>query len=136
MRIQSLHEQNLYPVEIFKTLKGDDLADSHQSVARIINKLKPTTNDLPRTAQPRKVNLEAKAFIKEQMRRNDETTSREIQKLTKHGLIIHVSTVRRSSKEQGWTLQQARYCQLIRETNKVKRLEFVHRVLDSGDSIM
>ena len=85
-----------HPVEIFKTLKGEDLAVSYQSVARIINKLKLTgsTNNLPRSGRPRKINAEAQAFIEEQMRRNDETTSREIQKkLAKHGLIVHASTI-------------------------------------------
>ena len=136
-RIQSLHKQNFHPVEIFKTLKSEDLAVSYQSVVRIINKLKlaGSTNNLPRSGRPRKINAEAQAFIEEQMRRNDETTSREIQKkLAKHGLIVHASTIRRSRKEQGWTLQQTRYCQLIREANKVKRLEFAQRVLDSGDT--
>jgi len=65
-------------------------------VARIINKLKLTgsTNNLPRSGRPRKVNPEAKAFIEEQMRRNDEATSQEIQKkLAKRGLIVYASTV-------------------------------------------
>ena len=136
-RIQSLHEQNLHAIEIFKTLKGEDLAVSYQSVARIINKLKLTgsTDNLPRSGWPRKVSPEAKAFIEEQMRRNDETTSREIQKkLAKNGLVVYASTVRQSRKEQGWTLQQTRCCQLIREANKVKKLEFAQRILDSGDT--
>ena len=66
-RIQSLHEQNLHAIEIFKTLKGEDLAVSYQSVARIINKLKLTgsTDNLPRSGWPRKVSPEAKAFIEE-----------------------------------------------------------------------
>jgi len=96
-RIQSLHKQNLHPVEIFKTLKGEDLAVSYQSTARIINKLKLTgsMNNLPRSGRSRKVNPEAKAFIEEQMRRNDEATSREIQKkLAERGLLVHASTVR------------------------------------------
>ena len=44
------------------------------------------------------------------------------------------STVRRSRKQQGWTLQWTAYCQLIRDANKVKRLEFAQRVLESGDT--
>ena len=69
------------------------------------------------------------------MRRNDETTSRQIQKrLASRGLTVHAATVRRSRKEQGWTLQNTRYCQLIREANKAKRLEFAQRVLDTGDT--
>ena len=62
------------------------------------------------------------------------STSREIQKLAKNGLVVHASIVWRSCKEQGWTLQQTRYCQLIREANKVKRLELAQRILDSGDT--
>ena len=136
-RIQSLHEQTLHAIEIFKMLKGEDLAVSYQCVTRIINKLKLTssTDNMARSGWPRKVSPEAKAFIEEQMRRNDKTTSCEIQKkLAKNGLVVHASTVRRSRKEQGWTLQQTRYCQLIREANKVKRLEFAQRILDSGDT--
>jgi len=76
--IQSLHEQNLHPKAIFKKLKGEDLAVSNQSVARIINKLKLTgsTDNLPRSGRPRKVSPEAKVFIAEQIRRNDETVTR------------------------------------------------------------
>ena len=82
-RIQSLHEQNLHPKAIFKTLKGEDLAVSYQSVARIKNKLKLTgsTDNLPKSGRLRKASPEAKVFIAEQIRRNDETTSREIQHL-------------------------------------------------------
>ena len=62
-------------------------------------------------------------------------TSAKIQKkLAKHGISVSSSTVRRSRKQQGWTLQQTAYCQLIRDANKVKRLEFAQRVLESGDT--
>ena len=76
----------------------------------------------------------AKDFIETQMRKNDETTSHQIQKkLSKRGVHVHSSTVRRSRKEQGWTLQKTKYCQLIRDVNKIKRLEFAQRVLDTED---
>ena len=52
----------------------------------------------------------------------------------KRGIEVHPSTVRRSRKQQGWTLQRTRYCQLIRDANKVKRLEFAQRVLETGDT--
>ena len=70
------------------------------------------------------------------MRTDDETTSRQIQKrLAKRGVMIHSSTVRRHRKEQGWTLQNTRYCQMIREANKAKRLEFAQRVINTGDTL-
>ena len=69
------------------------------------------------------------------MRKDDEMTSGRIQKkLEKRGITVSSSTVRRSRKEQGWTLQRTTYCQLIRDANKVKRLEFAQCVLESGDT--
>ena len=136
-RIQSLHERCLQPVKIFQELKGEGLNVSYPSVARIVNKLKLTGSieNHARSGRPRKLNAEARAFIDEQMRANDETTSCQIQKrLQKRGITVHASTVRRSRKEQGWTLQNTRYCQMIRDANKAKRLEYAQRVLDTGDT--
>ena len=55
-----------------------------------------------------------------------------MQKLEKHGITVSSSMVRQSHKEQGWTLQQTTYCQLIRDTNQVKRLEFAQHFLESN----
>ena len=69
------------------------------------------------------------------MRKDDEMTSAKIQKkLAKRGISVSSSTVRRSRKQQGWTLQRTAYCQLIRDANKVRRLEFAEHVLESGDT--
>jgi len=37
-------------------------------------------------------------------------------------------------KKQGWTLQRTAYCQLICDANKVKRLEYAQRIIQSGDT--
>ena len=69
------------------------------------------------------------------MRRDDKTTSNKIKrKLERHGICVSASTVCRARKQQGWTLQWTAYCQLICDANKVKRLEFAHRVLESDDT--
>ena len=120
-RIQVFHERGLQPIAIFKELETEGLSVSYPSVARIVNKLVLTGS--------------IENLARSQMRRNDETTSRQIQKrLASHGLTVHAATVRRSRKEQGWALQNTRYCQLIREANKAKRMEFAQRVLDTGDT--
>ena len=62
------------------------------------------------------------------------TIGRIQKKLEKRGITVSSSTVQRSRKEQGWRLQRTAYCQLIREANKVKRLEFARHVLESGDT--
>ena len=65
----------------------------------------------------------------------DESISRQIQKkLSKRGVYVYSSTVRGLRKEQRWTLQKSKYCQLICDMNKIKRLELVHRVLDTEET--
>ena len=81
---------------------------SFATVMRIIKKLKLTgsTKKGFSTGRPRKLNAEARVFIEDQMRKDDETTSRTIQKkLARCGVMVHPSTVRRSRKQQDWTLQ-------------------------------
>ena len=91
--------------------------------------------NLPRSGRPAKLSEEAKGFIDQQMHEDDETTSRKIQKrLARRGVFVSSSTVRRSRKQQEWTLQRTAYCQLIRDNNKTKRLEFAQRVMESGDT--
>ena len=104
---------------------------SLSGITRMIKKLRVTDSvaNLPRLGRLRKLFVEARTFIDQQMRKNDEMTSAKIQKkLAKCAICMSSSTVQRSRKQQGWTLQQTSYCQLIRDANKVKRLKFAQRV--------
>ena len=74
------------------------------SVTRIIKKFRLTGSvaNLARSGRPTKLSEEAKAFIDQQMRSNDEMTSAQIRKkLAKRGVHVSSSTVRRSRKKQG-----------------------------------
>ena len=136
-RIELLHKQGLLPAELFRSLKAEGLLVSISSIVRIIKKLKITGSvaNLPRSGRPTKISEGAKAFIDRQMRKDDEMTSRTIQKrLAKRGVVVSSSTVRRSRKQLRWTLQRTGYCQLIRDVNKTKRLEFARSVLESRDT--
>lgn len=137
-RIESFYKQGLRPAKIFKELSNEGLKVSFASVTRIIKKIQDTgsTKNLHRSGRPTKLSVEAKSFIEDQMRKNDEATSRQIQKkLAKRGIMVHPSTVRRSRNKQGWTLQRTAYCQLIRDANKAKRLEYALQVMESGDTL-
>ena len=136
-QIESLNMQDLHPAEIFIRVKKENLPVSFVSITRIIKKLQLTgsVKNLKRSGRPPKLTAEAKAMIETMMRRNDKATSIAVQKnLAKQGVAVHASTVRRSRKQQGWTLQRTRCCQLIKQKNKDKRLEFARQVLDSEDT--
>ena len=136
-RIEVLDKQGLPPVVILRSLKNEGLSASLPSVTRIVKKLRTTGSvaNLPRSGRPKKLSEEAKAFIDQQMQRNDEMTSSQIQKkLEKYGISVCSATVRRTRKKLGWTLQKTAYCQLIRTPNKTKRLEYARCVLESGDT--
>ena len=136
-RIEVLDKKGLPPVAILRSLKNEGLAVSLASVTRIVKKLRITGSvaNLPRSGRPKKLSEEGKAFIHQQMEKNDEMTSGQIQKkLERYGISVCSSTVRRMRKKLGWTLQKTAYCQLIRAPNKVKRLEYARRVLESGDT--
>ena len=64
-RIELLHNQGLHPAGILKTLKGEGLVVSLSGITRMIKKLRLTGSiaNLPRSGRPRKLSVEARAFI-------------------------------------------------------------------------
>ena len=95
-RIELLHNQGFHPAGIFKSLKSEGLLVSLSSITRMIKKLRLTGSvaNLPRSGRPKKLSMEAKAFIDQQMRKNDEMTSAKIKKkLAKRGISVSSSTV-------------------------------------------
>ena len=91
---------------------------------------------MPKVSNYARTRIKLHTFIDQQMRSNDEMTSAQIQKLAKRGVTVSSSTVRRSRKQQGWTLQQTAYGQLIRDANKVKRLEYAQRIMESDNKVI
>ena len=70
------------------------------------------------------------------MKANDELTSEELKNLISKecGLDISSSTIRRVRREKlGWKYENTRYCQFVREPNKVKRLAFCLHALARKD---
>ena len=62
------------------------------------------------------------------MRLNDKTTAMQLHDiLVRHGISISIRTILRSRQQLGWTFHGSAYCQLIREANKVRRLEWTQQ---------
>ena len=70
------------------------------------------------------------------MDENNETTGVELQKLLhKESLDVSLSTVLRWRSDLGWTSKSTKYCQMIRDENKEKRLKWARNV-DKLDSFV
>ena len=65
------------------------------------------------------------------MRTDDETTALQLHEiLLSHGISMSLRTVLRSRQVLGWTFRGSAYCQLIREANKLKRLQWEEHITD------
>ena len=80
-----------------------------------------------------KVTSLVKELVEEQMQRDDETTAYQLhQMLVEKGVTISLRTILRCRNSLGWTFRGSSYCQLIREANKVKRLEWCREHKDDS----
>ena len=64
------------------------------------------------------------------MERDGESTQKELQKLLRqlqNGISVASSTAIRWRTELGWTSKGTSYCQMIRDVNKEKRLEWARK---------
>ena len=59
------------------------------------------------------------------MRLDDETTATQLHELLTHnGISLSLRTILRCREQLGWTFRGSAYCQLIRDVNKQKRLDW------------
>ena len=67
---------------------------------------------------------------------NDELTSRQLRTMlcSKYpDLSMSISTVERARRELGWVVTTPKYCQLIREANRLKRLEWCQEMINTNE---
>ena len=70
------------------------------------------------------------------MAANDEITARQMRILLLEkwpNLQISLNTIKRTRKHLGWVATRPKYCQLVREENKVKRLNWCKESEEKGD---
>ena len=69
------------------------------------------------------------------MKNNDETTSTELSRLVNSQFNVSFSTskVKESRKRLGWVTSKTKYCQMVRDYNKVKRLEYARKCIETND---
>ena len=114
--------------QIVRCLPQEGHTVSKASVLKFLHRYQETGTiaRAPGTGQDLKLTDQLCEVIEDQMKKNDETTGLELQKLLKNeveGFDASVSSILRR-KDLGWAAKRTKYCQLIKEVNKEKRLKW------------
>lgn len=106
--------------QIKKRLVEENVYISIRSLYKLIEKFEDTGTivDRPRRTTPRKVTEEMRIAIDQELKCNDELTSRQLQSFLKEkwpDVSVSCPTIRRAREEIGWVCTKPHYCQLLRQ---------------------
>ena len=88
--------------------------------------------DLARACPPKMLSADRGLFIDDALADNDELTARNLHNVLQDRwpeISVSLSTIKRTWKDLGWVATRPRYCQMIREENKAKRLSWCEKRL-------
>ena len=131
-RILYLYSQGYRPPTIKKMLDKENLKCSRVGIYKFLKSYIATRSISGRvgSGRPSKVTAEIKQLVEQQMRIDDETTAYQLHRmLTEKGYSISLRTILRCRTVLGWTFRGSAYCQLIRQANKQKRLQWAQQHL-------
>ena len=139
-RILYFHAQGYKPPTIEKLLHEENLRCSRVGIYKFL-KVYHATGSIarrPGSGRPSKITAEIMTIVEQQMRTDDETTAHQLHRLlNEKGFSISLRTVLRCRTTLGWTFRGSTYCQLIREDNKKKRLDWArHHIGQSFNDVI
>lgn len=117
---------------IANKLQDEGIVVSRRGVSDFLLRVNQTcsTTRRPGSGRPSKQTDQVRETVERTMRADDETTVKELhERLTSQGTSLSKSTVLRCRQSLGWTVRGSAYCQMIREVNKTKRLEWATKFL-------
>lgn len=137
-RVVSLWKSGFKISKIQNRLLEENITVSKKSLCLLIRKYKKTGSvaDYRTTKPPRKLQGNHYRFIDNAMADNDELSISKLHSILMEefpDLSVSQSTVKRARRELGWVAKKTRYCALISDANKEKRLEWCKRQQESGD---
>ena len=134
------YQQGYRAPTICLLLQKEQLSVSHVGIAKFLSKYKETRSiaRTPGSGRSSKITAEIKALVEAKMQEDDETTALQLHALlVSRGYQISKKTILRCRTALGWTFRGSAYCQLIRESNKIKRLEWARQHLqDNFDNVV
>ena len=133
-RIKVLLSDGLSIQEIVRVLESEGIVTCRQTVWRIQCHLQKhgSIAPLPKSGRRTKLTRRVLQCIENSMTRDDETTGNELTAALSQlypGETISTTTALRGRRMLGWTRRGTAYCQLIREHNRTKRLEWAQQNL-------
>ena len=123
------------PSTICRMLWEEGLIANRMGIHKFLRKNRETNNvkRRPGSGRPTKMKVAVKVLIERQMRDDDETTVVQLHALVLgHGHTMTLKTVLRCRVALGWMFRGSVYCQLIRQQNKVKHLQWAQEHLSKG----
>ena len=128
LRILSLHWKGYKISSIVEHLVLEDgIIVSKQSVRLFLKRYseRDTIARKEGSGLPPKLSAAALEVIDTAMKEDVELTATQLQsKLAAKGIYVSLTTILRNRKQLGWVYRGSAYCQLIRNVNKQKRLEW------------
>ena len=129
--------QGYHPPRIAQLLRREGITVSRQGVRKFLLRVKKfgTTIRQPGSGKWVRATDAVKDIVEKAMREDDETTGVQLHALlVSKGYCVSLSTVLRCRKSLGWTFRGSAYCQMLREANKAKRLEWATNYLHEAES--
>lgn len=132
IRLSRLHKGKA----LIAMLQEEGFRVSLSGVHYLLKKYQKTGSyfDRPRCGRPKIIPEQALQLINSWLVDNDEITTTELMHRLASIVTASRATVGRARLSLGWTSKVTRYCQLIRQANKQKRLEFCQQLLSSGEN--
>ena len=137
LRIIFFRLKGLKAPEIEKRLLQEGLVATRQGIQDIIKRYEATRSigRQPGSGRKSKVTDEIKRIVDDQMKADDETSAFQLhQLLMSKGHYLSIRTILQCRQRLGWTFRGSAYCQLIRQSNKVKRLEWARANLNEANN--
>ncbi len=127
-RIALLDSSGARQKDILADLQSNGISVTRRTVRLFLKKYKQTGSyaDKPRSDRRSKFPPYLNGLIHDLYENDDELTSRDIALILDNifGLEVAESTIRRRRLKLGWVATGPAYCQMIRDANKQKRLDF------------
>ena len=126
-RIVHLKRRRFHNFEVVEMLKRENISTTASTVRRFYNRFCDTGSieRRPGSGRPTLLSVSMLNSIDQMMHGDNETTTAQIRThLHAQGMEMSVSTILRGCRLLGWTYRGSAYCQLIRDVNKEKRLQW------------